>query len=112
MADTSVGDPSRFEVSRDQTHKKRKASNAEINCALKKRKLSFVAYDRLTNARRRDSIPIYNVKMSRENPDQQRGIDWLKTVGKDRFEEELTGMLSQWGVKKTHKDTCVLCPED
>lgn len=78
---------------------------------IKKRKFSFVGYDRISEARRRLSVPSYPIKRSKKNPRQQRGLKWLDADGKDKFDNDLKSRLAQWGVKETHKSTCVLCPE-
>ena len=107
MTDSPIESPSTH-----NTQRKRKASDSGYECAQKKRKGSFIGFDRITNACRWEPIPSYRVKKSRQKLDQERGIDWLTSVGKDRFEERVTGLLGQWGVKKAHKGTCILCPED
>lgn len=56
-------------------------------------------------------MPTYVVKRSRKHLGQQQALDWLKAYGKDRFDEKLAALLSQWGVKETHEGTCVLCPQ-
>ncbi len=69
-------------------------------------------YDRVADARRRQSIPKYEVKQSKKIPGQQRGLAWLEKQSKIRFEAHFASILAQWGVKDTHKGTCVLLPED
>lgn len=82
-------------LSTHDTQRKRKSSNTGYECAQKKRRCSFIGYDRITNACRWDPIPSYKVKLSRQKLNQHRGINWLKSAGKDKFEERLTGLLGQ-----------------
>jgi hypothetical protein len=56
----------------------------------------------------KDPYPIYDVKRSRKQPQQQRAIDWLKSDAKVRFDEHYTSLLGQWGVKSGHWGTCIL----
>ena len=57
-------------------------------------------------------MPSYTVKRSKKHPDQQQALDWLTACGKNKFDEKLAALLSQWGVKETHQGTCVLCPQE
>ena len=77
-----------------------------------KRKYSFIGYDRISESRRRLSVPSYAIKRSKKNPRQQKGLKWLESDGKDRFDSDWKNLLAQWGVKETYTNTCVLCPED
>ena len=78
----------------------------------RKRKGSILAYDRIANSSRRDSMPSYAVKRSKKHPGQQQALDWLTACGKNKFDEKLAALLSQWGVKETYQGTCVLCPQE
>lgn len=82
-----------------------------MSAGIKKRQFSFVGYDRISEARRRLSVPSYPIKRSKKIPRQQRGLKWLEADGKDKFDNDLKNRLAQWGVKETHKSTCILCPE-
>lgn len=77
-----------------------------------KRKYSFIGYDRISESRRRLSVPFYAIKRSKKNPRQQKGLKWLESDGKDKFDSDWKSLLAQWGVKETYTGTCVLCPED
>lgn len=57
-------------------------------------------------------MPSYAVKRFKKNPRQKKALDWLTASGKDKFDAKLASLLAQWGVKETHKGTCILCPED
>jgi hypothetical protein len=79
----------------------------------KKRKRSIVPSNRINRARLLKTMPMYEVKQSKKKPDQQRALDWLSYLAKDRFGEEHALLLAKWGgVKVEHKGTCILCPED
>lgn len=79
---------------------------------IRKRKGSVIGYDRISESRRRFSVPSYPIKRSKKHPRQQKGLRWLESDGKDKFDGDLKSLLAQWGVKETHTSTCVLCPED
>jgi hypothetical protein len=57
----------------------------------------------------KDDLPEYQVKRSKKLF-QQRAIDWLTQAGKATFDAKLSRILAGWGVKKSHKRTCVLLP--
>lgn len=71
-----------------------------------------LGYDRLANARRRQSIPDYEVKQSKKTTGRQKRLAWLERQGKAKFEAHFASILVPWGVKDMHKGTCVLLPED
>lgn len=57
-------------------------------------------------------MPIYDVKTSRKEMLQQRGLDWLTLEAKEKFDQKYETLLSRWGVKVGHQGTCILCPEE
>ena len=60
-------------------------------------------YDRVADARLRQSIPKHEVKQSKKTPGQQRGLAWLDKQSKVRFEAHFASILAQRGVKETHE---------
>jgi len=79
----------------------------------KKRKRSIVPSDRINRARLLKTMSMYEVEQSKKKPGQQRALDWLSYLAKDRFGEEHVSLLAKWGgVKVGHKGTCILCLED
>ena len=104
--------PERQQSASDKPFEDGQGSDAPQDGTSRKRKRSIFAYDRIAVSRGRDSLPSYVVKRSKKHPRQQKALEWLTASGKDRFDEKRAFLLSQWGVKKTHKGTCVLCPED
>ena len=78
----------------------------------KRFKPAVPGYDRIVKGYEREPIPVYDIKRSRVVPSQERGIYWLTTAGKERFENKRAVLLDKWGVKRAHTGTCVLCPED
>jgi hypothetical protein len=57
------------------------------------------------------AVPRYAPVESRVEPGQIRALEWMKLAGKRRFlaQEEL--LLSRWGVRPSHRGTCVLVPQ-
>ncbi|KAK4692933.1 hypothetical protein P7C71_g4366, partial [Lecanoromycetidae sp. Uapishka_2] len=80
----------------------------------KKRKASFLAYDRFVNARNSEPVPKYSVKRSKKVHGQQRAIDWLRAASRVKFSEDYDSTLADWGVARTDKSagTCIILPED
>lgn len=56
-------------------------------------------------------VPEYSIKLSKLTPNQQRGLDWLSSAARDKFANSWEGVLSSWGVRPSHKGTCVILPE-
>ncbi|RDW91142.1 hypothetical protein BP5796_02307 [Coleophoma crateriformis] len=56
------------------------------------------------------AAPTYPPLLSRVHPGQMRGIEWLTSNGKRRFEAQQTQLLSCWGVTPEHRATCVSVP--
>ena len=77
----------------------------------RKRKLSHSNASRPLQASNSDMLPSYPVKRSKKFADQQRGIDWLKTEAKTKFEHFYRTLLARWGVAPGYTGTCVLVPE-
>ena len=67
---------------------------------------------RLFESLERESLPVYQVKRSKKWSLQQGGVDWLTQVGKTHFDRYFAARLAPWGLKETHKGTCVLSPAD
>lgn len=78
----------------------------------RKRKLSTMAYDRIAFAMKAPPLPVYDLKMSVQIPDQLRAITWLTKEGHDSFYRRHEYWLAIWGVGLSHDETCVLMPED
>jgi len=79
----------------------------------KKRQRSLVPFDRINRARQLPPLPVYEVKLSKKTPGQQRGLLWLTYDAKKKFDEDLAMLLARWGgVGLGHEGTCVLCPGD
>lgn len=57
-------------------------------------------------------MPVYEVKTSRKQMLQQRGLDWLTLEAKEKFDKKYETLLSRWGVSREHQGTCILCPEE
>jgi hypothetical protein len=66
----------------------------------------------LCEALEKDDHPVYQVKRSKKWSLQQIAIEWITRRGKAHFNRYLAILLGQWGVKETHKGTCVLLPAD
>jgi hypothetical protein len=66
----------------------------------------------LSETLEKEAHPIYQVKRSKKWPLQQRAIEWIRQAGKAHFDRHFATLLAQWGVKETHKGTCVLLPAD
>lgn len=60
----------------------------------------------------REKMPEYDIKLSKEDPDQQRAIMWMTGRGKQHFDQHFGSILAQWGVAPTHKGTCISLPAD
>ncbi len=84
----------------------------DSNCRVTKRKWSTIENGRCIEAIRNPPVPRYLVKRSKKFRSQQRGLDWLTGAAQRKFDETYKTLLALWGVKPTHKGTCVLCPED
>ncbi|KAE8446144.1 hypothetical protein EG329_012517 [Mollisiaceae sp. DMI_Dod_QoI] len=67
---------------------------------------------RLCDSDEKNVLPEYEAKRSRRWPRQQRAIEWLTQAGKDHFDHYMAGLLSSWGLKPSHKGSCLLCPAD
>lgn len=67
---------------------------------------------RLCDSDGREAVPEYEAERSRQWPRQQRAVAWLTQAGKDHFDHYMEGLLGSWGLKRSHKGTCVLCPVD
>ncbi len=79
----------------------------------KKRQRSLVSFDRINRARKLSPLPIYEIKLSKRTPSQQRGHLWLTYDAKKKFDKDLAMLLARWGgAGFGHEDTCVLCPRD
>ncbi|KAL8927764.1 MAG: hypothetical protein Q9208_002180 [Pyrenodesmia sp. 3 TL-2023] len=70
-------------------------------------------YNRISKARRLDSVPRYLVKSSttRQGNPQVKALEWLGAPAKRLFDDTYGAMLSRWGVPREHTGTCVLVPE-
>ena len=85
---------------------------SESTDSTRKRKWSIGGYDRILFSRTAPPMPHYDIKMSSKIPDQPKGLEWRSAAAKKFFEDHHNHRLAEWGVKPTHKGTCVLVPED
>ena len=80
----------------------------------RKRKYAHVSHlqpGRTSRAIHKPAVPTYAVKQSKKVHGQQEGINWLTHAAKLRFEQHYETLLARWGVKPSHKGTCILLPE-
>jgi hypothetical protein len=67
---------------------------------------------RLLDSLEKETLPDYRVKRSKKWPLQQRAVEWMTQAAKQHFDRHFSTILAQWGVKESHKGTCVLLPAD
>ncbi|KFY57250.1 hypothetical protein V496_06486 [Pseudogymnoascus sp. VKM F-4515 (FW-2607)] len=60
----------------------------------------------------KDNMPTYEVRGSKKKLGQQKAIEWLTAYAKAQFSDYFSEILCQWGVKDTHKGSCILVPAD
>ncbi|KAL8782339.1 MAG: hypothetical protein Q9213_005460 [Squamulea squamosa] len=77
-----------------------------------KRKHSISGYDRINHSRLAPPLPIYDVRSSVKTPGEPKAHEWRTAAARMKFQAADCYRLAQWGVKKTHRGTCVLVPED
>ncbi|KAI4118688.1 MAG: hypothetical protein LQ345_001299 [Seirophora villosa] len=58
-----------------------------------------------------DEVPAYEVKLSRRDPLQQRGVEWLTRPAKLHFHTADSTILERWGLTSGHRGTCLLIAE-
>jgi hypothetical protein len=68
---------------------------------------------RLCDSLEKESLPYYKVKRSKtKGVLQQRALDWKTNAGKVDFDNHYASRLARWGLKETHKGTCLWLPAD